>query len=135
MTGKEQDFLSPYFRELVDLYEVSLEEQEKLELPRPRGETDSDLSLFVIIRSEIYKFFCEEDGEYKEARKDIGKDRDLVFGFICGSVGAAVATAGIAIPVAVLSAAVAIVLKTTITIGVRSLCNYVSLYGLDDSSN
>ncbi len=132
MTTNIEGQLSPYFLELVDVYKASLRDDARIQPISPRGADDEEYSLFLIVREEIYKFFCVEGGEYADTHKKIKNDKELVFGFVCGAVGTAAVTAGLSIPVAVVTAAVALVLRVTTTIGVNSLCRYASKFGLEE---
>ena len=119
------------FREQVDLYKKALTEHALMDRIGARGGEVDEITLFLIIRSELYKFFCSTD-DYESTRKDVSKDYDRVLMFICGGVATSVATSGLSIPVALLTASTALMLRVTLSVGVKSLCRYVDKFSLDD---
>ena len=130
----EKANLSEYFIEISEAYELSLSSLKPIEIPLARGNNDNDdLKLFRIVREEIFNFLCKEKDKYTELKKDIKNNWDKIFNFLCGAVAASIIDAGISIPVAILSAAVAILLKITLNIGLQSLCKYASMYSLDEN--
>ena len=122
--------LSPMFSDLADQYLISLDSQVEMKLPLGRGKQGKpvDVTLFEIIRMEIYEFFCNEKSKYASLKKDIKKDTDLILASLCAGVAASLVTAGVSIGVTVIAAAVALLLKITLRIGTQSLCKYVAKY-------
>lgn len=121
--------LSGVFRQQVGLYETALVENSKMSFISARGGDLEELTLFKIIREEIHGFFCSED-QYEEARERALDDFDKILMFVCGGVATAAATAGLSIPIAVVTAATALVLRVTMSVGVEALCRYVTTYSL-----
>lgn len=130
----ENAAVSPFFRDLADRYESSLLDQKQIELPIARGERDDtpDITLFKVIRAELYSLFCTKSTEYDDLRNANGGDTKAITMFVCGAAATALASAGLSLPVITIAAAVSLLLRMTLTVGTRALCRYASLFGLSE---
>lgn len=130
----ENNAVSPFFQDIADRYESSLLDQKQIELPIARGERDDkpDITLFKVVRAELYSLFCTKSSEYEELRKANGDDTKAITIFVCGAAATALASAGISLPIITITAAVSLLLRMTLTVGTRALCRYASSFGLSE---